>query len=164
MITDEDFEYVTVKKPALFFHQQGDLRRYTSFYPSNHGEKDINIQRIVCGWKPFQTLDNKYFSIKPKDVLLAMESFPQGYPISRYYISKTMSAIGIWKHHKRVTWPQHHSPNETARLFCLHGLADLFGALALVDHERLPAVNVERIYGGHYSDLMAIKMAKWVSL
>ena len=162
--TDNNFEYLTVSKPVLFSHQQGNLRRYTSLYPANNGEKELNIQKIVCGWKPFSTIERRYLSIKPHDVAISMESFPQGYPLWRYNVSKIVSFIGIWKHHDRVTWPQNNHPEKTSRFFCLHRLADLFGNLALVDHECLPALNVETIYGGHYSDLQAMKMAQWKPL
>jgi UDP-3-O-acyl-N-acetylglucosamine deacetylase len=83
--------------------------------------------------------------------------YPQGYPLYRYYGCKFLKLFG-WPHFDKVVWPQNYTKEKTLELFSKHRALDIFGALALIDHKRLPSnIQVKSFCSGHKYDLEAIK-------
>lgn len=83
----------------------------------------------------------------------------QGFPKMLFYLSLLASAFG-WPHHERAVWPQKHDPVKTIELFLSHRMSDLLGALSLMSHTALPALNAVSYLSGHEPDLKAVKRAR----
>jgi len=104
--------------------------------------------------KSFQLPDQnlaQHFSARP----LAINSCSNFWPA----LSRAAAKTGLWLHHDNLIWPTQIC--YTTRLSLLnelvdHRLLDLLGALAMIDHQQLPAGKIISIRGGHALDVQLI--------
>lgn len=89
-----------------------------------------------------------YFTARP----LATNSESNFWPTLSRMVEKT----GLWPHHQHLAWPTEQSSQELLEELANHRLLDLLGALAMVDHYRLPAGRIISIKGGHALDVHLI--------
>ncbi len=86
-------------------------------------------------------------------LLHSLDVGSQGWPPKLYHLSRVISVFG-WPHHKLITWPQEHSPQETVSRFMQHRLVDLLGCLAVAcPPGRLLSGNVVSEQSGHKGDI-----------
>lgn len=99
------------------------------------------------------------FSFPNDDLLEMLCGVPnQGWPKWFYYISRIASVFG-WPHHNTVAWVQELGKEETLRLFLLHRVVDLLGALSLLCRDGLLSARVVSQCSGHEADLQTILQA-----
>lgn len=154
--TKEEPSYVTIGSSVTKTNPKHP-NRFTKLYPSYGGKLIIDQ---YSEWKPLPYTQEKH-EITEKLILSVMEKYPQGYPHSRYHLSRALSTVGIWKHHKRITWMKSgKGQQQTAWDFHNHRLADVLGALSLIHHLHLPSLHVKTYCGGHKSDMFALKQAE----
>lgn len=71
-------------------------------------------------------------------------------------LSQVAAKTGLWPHHNNLAWPTERPVPELLDELVNHRLLDLLGALAMIDHRRLPAGRVISIRGGHALDVQLI--------
>lgn len=150
--TNEKFLFTSIEEEIVHFYKKGF--RYTMLSQTLYKEVDVSI---FCQWGNLPMIQRRV-SVTPEFVEEIIQTHAQGYPSYRYPIAKLCARIGLFEHFDKVVWPKEYpSKKESALLFFEHRVADLLGALSLIDHERLPRLKVTTEFGGHKSDLMALK-------
>lgn len=83
-------------------------------------------------------------------------SFTQGLPHRLFYLSWLGGALG-WPHHDHVSWYHALGVEKAREAFIRHRLSDFLGALALLDHQRLPAGRIKSVGGSHLRDILFLR-------
>jgi len=111
----------------------------------------VDFPKFGCLTKSFQLPSPELagnFSAKP----LAVNSYNAFWPA----LSRAAAKTGLWPHHKNLIWPTERPVPELLDELVNHRLLDLLGALAMIDHCRLPTGRVISIRGGHALDVQLI--------
>lgn len=115
----------------------------------------VDFPKFGCLTKGFKLPSPElisHFSAKP----LAVNSFNHFWP----NLSRVAAKTGLWPHHNNLAWPTERPVPELLDELVNHRLLDLLGALAMIDHCRLPAGRVISIRGGHALDVKLIMGSK----
>ncbi|NCU44675.1 hypothetical protein EOM71_03295 [Candidatus Falkowbacteria bacterium] len=111
----------------------------------------VDFPKFGCLTKRFQLPDQNlinYFPARP----LAVNSHNNFWPA----LSRAVTKTGLWPHHNCLAWPTERPVPELLDELVNHRLLDLLGALAMIDHCRLPTGRVISVRGGHALDVQLI--------
>lgn len=133
-------------------------KRFSMFRPRHKVTGDM-MDLVVRVEIDYSSLGLHHESYGMGSLHRVMDSHPQGYPLYRYYVAQILAFFG-WPHLDRVVWPQRRRRSfmETLIAFCDHRALDIFGALAMISHTKLPNNFIfDSRCSGHSLDLALMK-------
>jgi hypothetical protein len=156
-LTGDHLPQIKGSTNVLYKYKSG-LKRYESYI--ENGETNILELDVFTEWHPFP-IYNRMMVIneitQPFLLENVINSKPQGYPNSRFYLSKFISLFG-WPNHNYIAWQKDfETDKDVAYAFWLHRVQDLLGGLSLASHTALPTGLVVSYNGGHEGDLYVVK-------
>ena len=158
--TDEEIQFI---KPSINCHWSYPSRR-NGFTAVN--QDDCFSIKAKSGWTPLQTtektiklLDENFQTLLTNEIFTAR---PQGYPHWAYYVAYCAEIFG-WGNFHYISWLKDAKSfgqlQQLQQEWENHRLQDVLGAASLAHHDFLPYCRIHTEFGGHQSDVAAIKTA-----
>jgi hypothetical protein len=145
-------------KANILYKYKNNPERSVSFV--DNGKTNTLELDVSAKWHPFPFYTRTMVIDEITQWFLlenVINSKPQGYPKSRFYLSKFISFFG-WPNHNYIAWPRDFDTDEdVAYAFWLHRIEDILGGLSLASHIALPTGLVISVNGGHEGDLYVVK-------
>ena len=88
---------------------------------------------------------------------LILKARTLGWPPHWYYPSAIGGALGLWRHHKWIAWPQTCAADDLLEEIANHRAGDLLGALSLVFHDKLLSGKIISHCAGHWADAQLLR-------
>ena len=149
----------TVKHECLWSYPAERVGReaYTLIRPRSDGKI---VLRVTVDYEGLGALTKEYIFPDDEEVVRLSRVRAQGWPMHRYHLSGWANAVGLWRHHDKVEWPQKYTPSAMVlEKFADHRAYDLLGALALLADGRVFSADVESVCSGHRADIEAVRLA-----
>ncbi len=149
---EEEMPLVTVREARQWTYptKRGGQRSFTRIEPRNDGKLVLDISIDYPGLGGTKGI----YEFPNLELLKRIAQVgSQGWPWSRYYISKFGQLCGIWVHHEELEWPHRFSREEALQRFLDHRCLDLLGALALLLDKSWLSATVTSVCSGHLADL-----------
>lgn len=127
--------------------------RYVTATPLTDGQAPGLYAKVFCAYPHLGEGKTHVFQIPGEDLTGIWKELTPGMPRWLYRLSKWGHEVRLWRNHHCINWGRHTPPAITLDRFIRHRFQDLLGALCLVDHLRLPAMNIESHMGGHRVDI-----------
>jgi UDP-3-O-acyl-N-acetylglucosamine deacetylase len=151
----DDVQWCTTTENVAFYYPKKRAGKHAYTEIRDHDEKKLEVKIIVD--YPGLGCGEINFCFPGNSLKYMFEARNQGWPSSRYYVSRFLSLLG-WPHHNTAVWPQETPGKEDLiRKFIIHRAADLLGALALLGGDNLFAGRIVSVCSGHQADLEVIK-------
>lgn len=143
----------TVDRPYIWHYPEKRNGRsaFTSITPRHDGKLNLSITISYAGLGTHRM--DFSFSGERREVEGIFRAKSQGYPLKRYTTSRTLSKLGLWKHHDHVCWPQNLDTAEALDLFTKHRALDLLGALGTLMDGHWLSADVTSVCSGHDADM-----------
>jgi len=155
-----DLPVITVSQKCSWFYPKKRAGRtaFTALSPRSDGKV---VMSVTIDYQGLGLL-TKTYAFPDDELLYEISSVrTQGWPRSRFLVSRVLSAVGLWRHHNSVEWPQNYVSTETVlNRFCDHRALDLLGALGLLVNGHRLSVDVVSVCSGHFADIEVCRLAQ----
>jgi len=137
-------------------NMRGGRKAFTEIRPSSDGRLTLDITRSFSGKGTYRHV----FQFPDNELLEHIcRAKPLGYPTVLYHLSRVVSPVLNWPHHKSILWPQEHEKGDLLREIVHHATLDTLGALSLLCRNGYFVGHIVSECSGHEADVKAVLLA-----